>query len=156
MWKSMIKNSITATICCFILLIASTASAEEMRSVTQPGINSTNAAYLVKVFFGLALVITLIFAMSWLVKRFGQGTFLSNSNMKIINSLSLGTKEKIVVVEIGERQLLLGVTANSIQTLHKLEAPLPVAAKKVIRKEKEEEFDFSSKIQEILSKNCLR
>lgn len=156
MWKSMIKTSITATICCFILLIASTAAAEEMRNVTQPGINSTNAAYLVKVFFGLALVIALIFAMSWLVKRFGQGTFLSNSNMKIINSLSLGTKEKIVVVEIGERQLLLGVTANSIQTLHKLEAPLPVAAKKVIRKEKEEEFDFSSKIQEILSKNCLR
>ena len=140
----------------FIVLAASTVAAEEIRSVGQPGINATNAAYLVKVFSGLALVIALIFAMSWLVKRFGQGTFLSNSNMKIINSLSLGTKEKIVVVEIGERQLLLGVTANSIQTLHKLEAPLPVAKNKVVRKEKDEEFDFSSKIQEILSKNCLR
>jgi flagellar protein FliO/FliZ len=152
----MVKNIFTATICCFIALAVSTVAAEELRSVNQPGINSTNAAYLVKVFSGLVLVIALIFALSWLVKRFGQGTFLSNSNMKIINSLSLGAKEKIVVVEIGERQLLLGVTANSIQTLHKLEVPLSSPTKKIIRKEKAEEYDFSSKIQEILSKNCLR
>lgn len=124
--------------------------AQEM--VTAVGNN--NAAYITKVFSGLVLVVALILVIAWLVRRFGQGTLLSGSNMKLISSMALGAKEKVVVVEIGERQLLLGVTSHSIQTLHKFETPLPKRDVKPI--DEEDNFDFRSKIQEILSKNCLR
>ena len=38
--------------------------------------------------------------------------------MKIIACLSLGAREKAVLLQVGEQQILLGVTPQHVQTLH--------------------------------------
>ncbi|KAG1246504.1 hypothetical protein G6F65_020649 [Rhizopus arrhizus] len=48
--------------------------------------------------------------------------------MKLVASLSVGAKERVVVVEVNGQQLLLGVTAGGINTLHTLPEPLPPPA----------------------------
>jgi len=48
--------------------------------------------------------------------------------MKVVASLSVGAKERVVVVEVNGQQLLLGVTAGGINTLHTLPEPLPPPA----------------------------
>jgi flagellar protein FliO/FliZ len=62
----------------------------------------------------LALVLALIPVSMWLLKRLGAGSPAAAAGMKVIGQLALGPRERLVIVEAGERWLLLGVTAASI------------------------------------------
>ncbi len=76
---------------------------------------------------GLILVLGLILGLAWLLKRMpGVGLGLrANDQLRVVTSLSVGTKERLLVVEVGGEQLLVGVTAGGINTLHRLPEPLP-------------------------------
>jgi flagellar protein FliO/FliZ len=77
--------------------------------------------------FALFFVLALILALAWLAKRMPGVAGASNPALRIVGSLSLGPRERVVVVDVGGTQLLLGVGAGGTRTLHTLEAPLPVA-----------------------------
>ena len=87
---------------------------------------------LVQVSTALAGIIVLIIVAMWLFRRFGfaRGTFKANQAQLTVK---LGTKERVVVVEIEQEWLVLGVTASQINLLHTLpipnhasqEAPIP-------------------------------
>jgi flagellar protein FliO/FliZ len=62
----------------------------------------------------LAFVVALIPLAIWLLKRIGAGSPAAAAGMKVVAQLPLGPRERLVVVEAGERWLLLGVTAASI------------------------------------------
>jgi len=71
----------------------------------------------------LLMVLMLILVCAYVLKRFNfaqQGV----SQLKVVTSLSLGAKERVIVVQMGEQQLLLGVTAQQITLLEKLTEPL--------------------------------
>jgi len=79
-----------------------------------------------------ALVLGLIPVAMWALKRFGgtQALGTHTAGLKIVSQLPLGARERIVVLEAGDRWLLLGVTANNIQrigTLPKGETPTATA-----------------------------
>ena len=69
--------------------------------------------------FALLFIIAVLLGLAWALKRLGV-TKVGNSNQffKIISITTLGTREKIALVEIGETWLVLGMTASSINTLH--------------------------------------
>lgn len=83
-----------------------------------------SGANLTNLVLGLGLIIGLIFALSWLVRRMGQGGLLTSNQMKIVAAMPLGTRERIVVIEVGGQQLLLGITATQINTLHVFSEPV--------------------------------
>ena len=71
----------------------------------------------------LLMVLVLIIICAFVLKRFNfaqQGV----SQMKVVTSLSLGTKERVVVIQVGEQQLLLGVTSQQITLIERLAEPL--------------------------------
>lgn len=76
---------------------------------------------------GLILVLGLILGLAWLLKRMpGLGVGLRpNESLRVVSSLSVGAKERLLVVEVGGEQLLVGVSAGGINTLHRLAEPLP-------------------------------
>ncbi|MGX5731766.1 flagellar biosynthetic protein FliO [Pseudoxanthomonas beigongshangi] len=76
---------------------------------------------------GLILVLGLILGLAWLLKRLpGAGLGLRpNDQLRVVTSLSVGTKERLLVVEVGGEQLLVGVSPGGIATLHRLPEPLP-------------------------------
>jgi flagellar protein FliO/FliZ len=79
--------------------------------------------------FALILVVSLILALGWLAKRmpgFGRAT-TGGSALRVVGSLTLGPRDRVVVVDVGGTQLLLGVGQNGMTTLHTLSEPLPVA-----------------------------
>ena len=80
------------------------------------------------VVFALLLVLALIVGLGWLLKRLPGSGFRPSEGLKLVTSLNVGARERLVVVEVNGQQLLLGVTANGITTLHVLPEPLPVAA----------------------------
>lgn len=77
----------------------------------------------------LVMVIGLILALAWLAKRMpgfrGAG---GSAALRIVGSLALSPRERLVVVAVGDTQLVLGVGAGGTRTLHTLSEPLPVAA----------------------------
>ncbi|WP_315853219.1 flagellar biosynthetic protein FliO [Alteromonas oceanisediminis] len=69
------------------------------------------------------MVIGIIFALAYVMRRFNV-TQAGSGQMKIVASMMAGTKERVVVVEVGSEQFLLGVTAHNINHLATLSEPL--------------------------------
>lgn len=76
---------------------------------------------------GLAAVVALIFAGAWALKRFGRVQGAAHGQLRLIGGISLGQRERIVIVQAGSDRLLIGVAPGCIRTLHVLE-PAPEAA----------------------------
>ena len=73
----------------------------------------------------LLLVLALIIGLSWLLKRMPGGGFRQAEGLRVVASIPLGARERAAVIEVGGQQLLLGIGAGGVRTLHVLAGPLP-------------------------------
>ncbi|WP_455212790.1 flagellar biosynthetic protein FliO [Kaarinaea lacus] len=78
----------------------------------------------IQVTFGLFVVLLIIAAAAWFTRRFGHFQGTAGGAVRIVGGLHLGTRERLVVVQVGEEQLLLGVAPGRVSTLHVLSKPL--------------------------------
>ncbi|MEW9900081.1 flagellar biosynthetic protein FliO [Chitinivorax sp. PXF-14] len=76
-----------------------------------------------QVFLGLLLVLALIAACAWLLKRMTPGGLSGAAGMRVVGGLMVGPKERIVVVELDSNWLVLGVTAAQVSLLHSMPKP---------------------------------
>ena len=74
--------------------------------------------------FALLLVLGLILGLGWLLKRLPGAGFRQAEGLRVVASITLGARERAVVVQVGDQQLLLGVAAGAVTTLHTLPQPL--------------------------------
>jgi flagellar protein FliO/FliZ len=73
---------------------------------------------------GMLLVLGLIVAIAWVLKRSGRFQMAAGGGLRILGGLSMGTRERVVLLQVGETQLLVGVAPGRVQTLHVLDKPL--------------------------------
>ena len=73
-----------------------------------------------QVFIGLAVVIAVILGVAWAIKRMGYVNSHASGALKIIGGISLTQRERLLLVQVGNKQLLLGVAPGRITTLHEL------------------------------------
>lgn len=76
---------------------------------------------------GLILVLGLILGLAWLLKRMpgaAQGMRQSDQ-LRVVTMLSVGAKERVMVIQVGDEQLLIGVSPGGISHLHRLPEALP-------------------------------
>ncbi|MBV8626823.1 MAG: flagellar biosynthetic protein FliO [Paraburkholderia sp.] len=71
---------------------------------------------------GLVVVIGLVFACAWLARRFGLQPGSRGGLVKTIGGASLGGKERVAVVEIGDTWLVLGAAPGNVRLLHTMPA----------------------------------
>ncbi|WP_324315549.1 flagellar biosynthetic protein FliO [Povalibacter sp.] len=108
----------------FVALSASAAEKPFAAPQATEHVSPTSAGSLLQVTFSLALVLALVFVAAWLVRKFkGFGRF-GGSAIRIVADTALGPKERAVVIQVGEQQLLLGVTQQQVNLLHVLPAPV--------------------------------
>lgn len=74
----------------------------------------------------LLLVLAAIVVSAWLLRRFGRLQSSANGALRIIGGLSVGARERVVLVQVGKDQLLLGVAPGQVRTLHVLDQPLVI------------------------------
>lgn len=72
----------------------------------------------------LVAVVVLILLLAWGLKRFQIGG--SGGAIRVIAAASLGARDRILLVQVGETQLLVGVGSGGMRTLHVLDQPLTV------------------------------
>lgn len=105
---------------------------------------------LMQVMLALAGVLALIFALAWLFKRFVQPISLSGQQIKVVSSLALGNKEKLVLAEVNGQQILLGVTAQNINSLQTYSVDEVATKNTDLHGRDEKVSDFKSKLKHVL------
>jgi flagellar protein FliO/FliZ len=77
---------------------------------------------------GLLVVLGLIVSIAWLLKRTGRFQMAAGGGLRVLGGLSMGARERVVLIQAGETQLLLGVAPGRVQTLHVLDQPLQMSS----------------------------
>lgn len=83
---------------------------------------AVGASGLLQAGFGMAMVVGLIFLCAWLARRFGLQRLGGGHLVKVVSSAAVGQRERVVVVEVADTWLVLGVTPSQVNTLHTLPA----------------------------------
>jgi flagellar protein FliO/FliZ len=87
------------------------------------------AGSLLQLILGLAAVLVLIFGGAWFLKRYGRVSGLIGSGaVRVLGAVSLGARERAVLLQVGARQLLVGVAPGRVQTLYVLDEPIATTA----------------------------
>ena len=70
---------------------------------------------------GLLVVLAIFAICVWAIRQLQSVTQFDGNRLQIVGGLSLGMREKLVLVQAGKKQLILGVTPSRIEMLHVLE-----------------------------------
>ncbi len=104
-------------------LFAASAYAETASGTAVP----STAGNLFQVLLGLIVVLALMAGAAWLLRRFNTAKGVSNTSIKIVGAASVGTRERVVVVEIADQWIVVGVApgrVNALATMQKQETTL--------------------------------
>ncbi|HOY69900.1 MAG TPA: flagellar biosynthetic protein FliO [Methylotenera sp.] len=74
-----------------------------------------------KVLLGLTVVLLVMAGITWLLKRMMPGVSGQQSVIKVVGGVSVGTRERVVVLEVAGRWLVVGVAAGQVHGIADLE-----------------------------------
>ena len=103
------------------LVLAVTARAADP---AQPGVAASPGFFgLLQVVLALLLVLGIILALAWLLRQIGPGRAAAGGMLKVVGGVMIGPKERLVVVEVGQTWLIVGVGAASVSLVHSMPRP---------------------------------
>lgn len=105
-------------------LAAAEPAAEPAVASATPVQTVVGAGDLLQVVISLMFVVALIVLTAWFVRRFSGATLSRNGALRLLAGISVGQRERVVLVQAGEVQLLLGVAAGQVRTLHVFDKPV--------------------------------
>lgn len=82
-------------------------------------------AELSRLLLGLGFVVLIIILLSWIIKRLNVVNFSSSKGFESVASMTLGPKERMMLIKIGKKYLLIGIGASAINTLYDFGEELP-------------------------------
>lgn len=113
-----------------------------------PASGSGIAGQLAQLVLGLLLVLGLIFFLAWLLRRVQQaGPAGKGQVIDIVGSRALGPRDRLVLVQVGNEQILLGLSPGTITALHVLKEPVQVPSTEPASPE------FAQRLMELLGKD---
>ena len=108
---------------------AATTAAAPAAPAIAPAVSSGVAGQLTQLVFGLLLVLGLIFFLAWLLRRVqNAGPAGRGQVIELIGSRALGPRDRLMLVQVGNEQILLGLSPGTITALHVLKEPVDVPA----------------------------
>src|SRR5476651_706795 len=133
----------------FLALPLSALAAEPLAqaAAAAPVVSSGIGGQLTQLVLGLLLVVGLIFVLAWLmrrVQRIGPG---NGQVIEMIGSRALGPRDRLMLVQVGNEQILLGVTPGRITPLHVLKEPVQVT------KTEQATPEFARRLLELMGKD---
>ena len=97
---------------------------EEQSSRNSALSNSIQTGYVVQVLLSLVLVVGVIVLLSFLLKKINLQARTGSGAVRILSVVPLGAKDRLLLVAVGEEQLLLGSSPGRVEKLHILDKPI--------------------------------
>ncbi|MDD2091691.1 flagellar biosynthetic protein FliO [Pseudomonas guariconensis] len=110
------------------LLVSDTVIAATQASAPAAAAPGSLSGQLAQMVFGLLLVVGLIFALAWLLRRMQGATPRGGQVIDIIGSRTIGPRDRLLLVQVGKEQILIGHSPGNIEALHVLAEPVEVPA----------------------------
>lgn len=98
------------------------------------------AVHPLNMILGLLFLATVVLGGWWLVKRAGGLQVHQGAGLRVVAAISVGPRERVVVIEVAGEQMLLGVAPGQVNLLHRFEQPVIAAGSD----------DFASKIRQLM------
>ncbi|WP_215409965.1 flagellar biosynthetic protein FliO [Janthinobacterium sp. JC611] len=92
---------------------------------------TSSAGSLLQTIFALVFVLALLIGLAWFMKRYGPKVMGGNNKMRVVSSLNLGGRERIVLVEVADQWIVVGASPgriNALATMPRQEGELPQLA----------------------------
>ena len=122
-------------------------AAEPAAQVAAAPVGGSVGGQLTQLVLGLLLVVGLIFVLAWLMRRV-QSIGPGNAQViEMIGSRALGPRDRLVLVQVGKQQILLGITPGRITPLHVLNEVVEVPVREPATPE------FAQRLLELMGKD---
>jgi flagellar protein FliO/FliZ len=94
-----------------------------MTAMAQP-VSPLSVGSLTQLTLSLVAIVALILAVGWVLKRLKLAAPRGSGDIAVLDELAVGPRERIVLVRVGESQVLVGVGAGGIVALTPLATPI--------------------------------
>ncbi len=121
LFSQLTDKTAKASIGLMVLLYSSSLFAEETVSVAAKSVVQSPAEQILKMVVGLIIVLIMIFVIAWLARNHLGFTPATNSALKPIAGVAVGQKERVVLLQVSDRQILVGVSPGSVNMLYVLD-----------------------------------
>nr|WP_260406729.1 flagellar biosynthetic protein FliO [Pseudomonas cichorii] len=117
-----------------------------------PAESLMSLALLGKTALALGLVVACVFVCGWVLRRIGSRSLVPGQIVRVVGSTNVGQREKVVIVEVRGKWLVLGVTAQQVSVLSEMEAPpVPSESEAVVMGN-----SFADRLASALKRNLQR
>lgn len=123
---------------------AASASLAGIATGTPPDLGGSAVQMVV----GLLVVLGLLLGAMWLIKRIGQPQGAAAGLLRVVAGVTVGPRERVVILELGNSWLVLGVAPGQVSTLAEIPRQELPAANAATPK------DFVGQLAERLRKNA--
>ena len=86
--------------------------------------------------------------LAWLRRRFQSPAPRGNQVIELVGSRSLGPRDRLLLVQVGDEQILLGISPGRITPLHVMNTPVNLPAKT-----EQATPEFAQRLMELLGKD---
>jgi flagellar protein FliO/FliZ len=84
--------------------------------------------YLLQVIGSFVVVILLLIGVLVLLRRFNGVSSQMSGNMRVISSVGVGQRERVVLLQVGVEQILVGVGPGNVRKIHAFDQPVVEAS----------------------------
>ena len=125
-----IYNTLERTRFCLIAVLCTPlfAAAQTARPAYTPPPAAVSSGSILQVIFSLLLVLAAVVLVAWILKRVNLPQHGAGNLLKVISGVAVGQRERIVLVEVNDTWLVVGVAPGQVRTLHSMpKAELPIS-----------------------------
>jgi flagellar protein FliO/FliZ len=109
-----------------------------------------DGGFMLQFLAGLGVVVLCIVGLAWLLKRAGGLQASARGALRVIDGVALSTRERLVLVQVGEQQVLLGVAPGRVNAVHVLDQPVQTDTTDDAASE-----SFAARLREVIGREKL-
>jgi flagellar protein FliO/FliZ len=96
------------------------AADEARQAYVPPPAATMSSGSVLQVIFSLLLVLAAVFVVGWILKRINLPQHGAGNALKVISGVAVGQRERIVLVEVNDTWLIIGVAPGQVNALHSM------------------------------------
>ncbi|MFN3164993.1 MAG: flagellar biosynthetic protein FliO [Pseudohongiellaceae bacterium] len=110
-----------------LMLLVPGARAAEATPAASP-VSVLDTGSLVQMLLALGVVIVLIVGLSFAIRKFNMFAAGSSAHIRIVGGLALSNKDRLLLVQVGNEQLLISASPGRVNMVHEMREPVDADA----------------------------